>query len=318
MSTKACGAQSGDAALARVVRLSQSALRGNGMTYRIAQISDTHLGREKPFFVANFLHVGRHLAASRPDLVLNSGDMSLDGSACEDDLAESRRLHNVLDLPVRYIPGNHDLGESQDAPPHAGMPVITAELRARYLRHFGPDYWGLSVPSWRVIAINAQLLASDIAAAADQLRFVRDAAAAADGCSVALFVHKPLFHQAAHEDGITGRFVNPLPRRQLLEALGENKPALIASGHVHQFLSHRPQGAAHHVWAPSTGFVLPDARQPVYGLKQTGYVEHQLHPDGSHDSLLVTVPGLDTLSIADFPEAYAQYEASAARKPASS
>jgi hypothetical protein len=32
------------------------------------------------------------------------------------------------------------------------------------------------------------------------------------------------------EDAVTGRFVNPLPRHQLLDALGGNKPALIASG----------------------------------------------------------------------------------------
>ena len=278
------------------------------MTYRIAQISDTHLGREKPYFVANFLRVGRHLAATRPDLVLNSGDISLDGSGCEEDLAESRRLHDALDLPIRFIPGNHDLGESQDAPPHGGVPIITGELRSRYLRRFGPDYWGLNIPGWRIIAVNAQLLCSDLAAAADQLRFVHEAAVGADSCSVALFIHKPLFHHTVDEDAITGRFVNPLPRRQLWDALGENRPALIASGHVHQFLSHRPQGA-HHVWAPSTGFVLPETRQPLYGLKQTGYVEHRLHPDGSHDFVLITVPGLDTLSIADFPDAYAQYTA---------
>jgi len=42
-----------------------------------------------------------------------------------------------------------------------------------------------------------------------------------------------------------------------------------------------------------------------------------LHADGSHTSALVDVPGLDTLSIADFPEAYAQYEsANAGATPA--
>jgi|SRR5581483_2197206 len=277
------------------------------MTYRIAQISDAHLSRGKPYFAANFLRVGEHLAKARPDLVLSSGDMSLDGSACEDDLAEGRRLHDALGLPVRFIPGNHDIGDGPDAPRHAGLPVITPELRTRYLQHFGPDYWHLDVPGWRIIAINAQLLGSDLGAAADQLRFVREATAGSAERSIALFVHKPLFHLSADEDSITGRFVNPLPRRQLWEAMAENRPALVASGHVHQFLSHRPLGT-HHVWAPSTGFVLPDERQPLYGLKQTGYLEHRLHPDGAHESFLVTVPSLPTLSIADFPDAYAQYE----------
>ena len=49
------------------------------MTFRVAQISDTHLSREKPFFVENFTIVATALAASGPDLVLNTGDMSLDG-----------------------------------------------------------------------------------------------------------------------------------------------------------------------------------------------------------------------------------------------
>jgi 3',5'-cyclic-AMP phosphodiesterase len=35
-----------------------------------------------------------------------------------------------------------------------------------------------------------------------------------------------------------------------------------------------------------------------------GYVEHRLEPDGRHQSRLMQVPGLPTLSIADFPEAY--------------
>ena len=62
------------------------------MTFRIAQISDTHLSREKPFFNENFARVSEHLIGQRPDLVINSGDMALDGPSREGDLAEARRL----------------------------------------------------------------------------------------------------------------------------------------------------------------------------------------------------------------------------------
>lgn len=273
------------------------------MTFRIAQISDTHLSRERPFFSGSFARVAAHLGAERPDLVINSGDMALDGPSRESDLAEARGLHDAIGLPCRFIAGNHDCGESQDAPVHPALSPITHERRERYLKHFGEDFWLLDVPGWRVIGMNAQLLGSDLIDAGEQMDFLRDAADGSDDRRIALFVHKPLFLASADEETVGGRFINPDPRRQLLQVFKEKAPALVCSGHVHQYLSNLVQGT-HHVWAPSTGFVIPDARQPTYGLKQVGYVEHRLAADGAHVSELVTVPGLPTLSIADFPQAY--------------
>jgi Icc protein len=271
------------------------------MTFRLAHISDPHLSAERPFFVDNFARVAAHIAADPPDLVINTGDMSLDGVQRESDLEEARRLHDALGVPCRCIPGNHDLGEAQDAPPHPASVPITAERRARYIKHFGQDYWHLDVPGWRLVALNAQLLGSDLAEAAAQMDFLRGAVET--GRRVALFIHKPLFHDSPQENVISGRFINPAPRHVLLEVLASHPPALVCSGHVHQFLSKAMQGAQH-VWAPSTGFILPDARQPVYGLKQTGYVAHRFEPDGTCTSQLVVVPNLPTLTIADFPTAY--------------
>lgn len=274
------------------------------MSYRIAQISDTHLSRERPFFVANFQRVAAHLRRARPDLVINTGDLALDGVGRGEDLEEALRLHEALDLPVRCIPGNHDVGDNQDTPAK-GMPTITAEARGRYIRLFGSDYWLVDVPGWRIVAVNAQLLGSDLAAAAEQLEFVSAAAVAASpSSSIALLVHKPLFHLSADEEQLTGRFVNPLPRRQLLEAFGSRQPKLVASGHVHQHFSNTTRGGAQHVWGPSTGFILPDTHQPLYGSKEVGYVEHMLTQDGSHTSRFVAVPGLARSVITDFPEAY--------------
>jgi 3',5'-cyclic AMP phosphodiesterase CpdA len=273
------------------------------MAFRIAQISDTHLSRERPFFAANFLRVAEHLRAERPDLVVNTGDLALDGPQREEDLAEARRLHEAIGQPVRSIPGNHDVGECQEAPAHPQLRPITDPLRRRYVRHFGAGYWALDVPGWRLAALDAQLLGSDLEDAGAQLRFLREAAAGAAGRRIALFVHKPLFHLSPEETAVGGRFVNPEPRKQLLDIFEGNRPALVCSGHVHQFLSSQVR-ETHHVWAPSTAFVLPDAQQPVYGLKEAGYVAHDLFPDGTHASRFVAVPGLETHSITDFPGAY--------------
>jgi 3',5'-cyclic-AMP phosphodiesterase len=283
------------------------------MAFRIAHISDTHLSAAKPYFAANFLEVVNQISSGGADLVLNSGDMSLDGSAQESDLIEARRLHDTLALPLRFIPGNHDIGESQDAPRSRGLPILSAATRRRYLRHFGADYWCLHVPGWRVLAINDFLLGSDLAAADEQIDFVRQVGSTAGQAELALFTHRPLFHLSPDEQEVSGRFVNPQPRAMLLAALGAAKPALIGSGHVHQFVSHDRWGS-HHIWAPSTGFILPDASQPHYGLKQTGYVEHLLKPDGSHFSRLVKIGGLASPSLADFPDAYAQYAAPPGRR----
>lgn len=234
--------------------------------------------------------------------MLNSGDISLDGSAKESDLAAARALHDGLDLPLRFLPGNHDLGDSQDSPSH-GEGSIDEARRARYVDHFGDDWWTFDVPGWRVLGINAQLLASGLAATGEQEAWIGEAAAGTDGRKLALFLHKPMFDRDAAEGAITGRFVNPVPRRSLLTALGGVTPALVACGHVHQFRESRVAGA-HHVWAPSSAYVIPDHRQPRYGIKDVGYVEHRLEPDGRHESRFVKVPGLPLLNIADFPGAY--------------
>jgi Icc protein len=270
------------------------------MTFRIAQISDTHLSEAKPFFVDNFVRIGAALRASKPDLVVNTGDITLDGAARESDLAAARLLHDALGLPLRFLPGNHDLGDAQDAPRHHQSP-IDAERRARYVKYFGADWWWFDAPGWRVLGLDAQLLGSDLGEAAEQEAAIAQAMDGLGLRSLALFLHKPLFDRTADETAITGRFVNPVPRRRLLSRLGE--PALIVCGHVHQYRMTQ-SGGTRHVWGPSTAFVLPDRLQPRYGLKQVGYVEHTLKPDGTHDSRMVEVPDAATFDIANFPQAY--------------
>jgi Icc protein len=272
------------------------------VTFRIAQISDSHLSDEKPFFVDNFVRIGEALRADRPDLVLNSGDISLDGASTESDLAAARALHDGLDLPVRFLPGNHDIGDCQDAPAH-GEGAIDAVRRERYLRHFGADWWSFDVPGWRLLGINAQLLGSDLSAAEQQDAAIAEAAVGLDRRSLALFLHKPMFDRDVEETEITGRFVNPAPRQRLVALLGGAVPALVACGHVHQYRRTDATGVRH-VWGTSTAFVLPDRLQPRYGTKEVGYVEHRLEADGGHDSRLVQVAGVPTLNIADFPGAY--------------
>ena len=108
--------------------------------------------------------------------------------------------------------------------------------------------------------------------------------------------------QTAGESNISNRFLTPAQRGRLSAMLGVG-PALIVSGHIHQYRSLDADGS-HHVWGPSTAFIVPDRIQPIFGAKKVGYVEHTLRPDGTHDSHLAEVPGASTLNIGDFPQVY--------------
>ena len=87
--------------------------------FRLTQISDTHLARRLSKLTDNFHRVSERIDATRPDLVVNSGDLAFDGPTHRDDLEFARTLHDALPAPCRYLPGNHDIG---DNPTQVGPP----------------------------------------------------------------------------------------------------------------------------------------------------------------------------------------------------
>lgn len=275
------------------------------MTIRIAQISDTHLSPEKPFFRENFDKIAESLRDSRPDLVINTGDLALDGADHEADLVEARSAHDSLGLEWHALPGNHDVGDHLDV---ARRQPVNAERLERYRSVFGPDCWSLDVPGWRLLGLNALTLGLDLAGAADQEMLVRDAVADLGGRSLAIFLHKPLMDETYEEDLTSNRFTTKGPRQKLLAALGGVTPAMIACGHVHQYRDTMVAGTRH-IWAPATSFMISDPWQPGYGVKAVGYVEHAFKADGSFSHRLVGVRGLVHHDLASYPEAYGDVRA---------
>lgn len=276
------------------------------MTFVIAHISDTHLSDAKPHWVGNFDAVAADLRASPPDLVINTGDVSLNGADLIDDLRAAHARHAALPMPWRAIPGNHDVGDNQEI---ARTQPANAERRARWLDVFGPDWWMQDVPGWRLLGLNSLLLGSDIPAAADQEAFIAEAAASIDTRRLALFVHKPLFHHDAGETEVSGHAINPNPRARLFAALGTLRPTLVSCGHLHE---HRV--AAHagitQVWAPGTSFTLSDWFLPTHGGEHlVGYIRTALNPDGSFETNLIQPAGIIAHDLADFPDAYGDIRA---------
>src|SRR6266700_7789111 len=105
--------------------------------FRLTQISDTHLGRRFPGLIANFQRVSEHIDADRPDLVINTGDVSFDVPTSRDDVEFAKSLHDALPVACRYLPGNHDIGDNPTAiGPVPPQPVNETD-RQSFIAAFG-------------------------------------------------------------------------------------------------------------------------------------------------------------------------------------
>jgi 3',5'-cyclic AMP phosphodiesterase CpdA len=277
--------------------------------FRVVQISDTHLSRERPYFVRNWDAAVRYINATKPDLVINTGDIALDGFAREDDLAFASELHRGIDATVLTIPGNHDLGDN----PHGedAKQLIDDGHREAYLRHFTAEYWVADLGTWRLVGLNAQLFGSGIAKENEQWLFLQTLQDEADGRPHAFFVHKPLFKDDPSETGeARHRFILPEPRQRLLGFLTGTNTRLVACGHVHQHRVVHHEDMMH-VWGPSTAFVLPDKMQPRFGTKSVGIVEYQFSPT-SLSSNFVTPDEMQSIDLTEVAAAYSKVQPAAA------
>jgi 3',5'-cyclic AMP phosphodiesterase CpdA len=271
------------------------------MTVRLVHISDTHLSPTRPLFLDNFRRLTEVLAADPPDLIVNTGDISLDGADRENDLAFAKAEHDALPAPCLMVPGNHDVGDYAEL--GASQPADAVRL-ARWRSIVGPDHWVRDVPGWRLIGLDTQILGSGLPEEDEQWTALADALAGAGTRSVALFQHKPLCTDRVTDTVIDYWPVLPAARRRLLDTLALNPPVLIASGHIHQWRDRRIDGFRQ-VWAPPVSFIVGEEAQPSVGTKLVGAAEHLLRPDGGFTSRLVTVDGLKLHDVVRLRAAYA-------------
>jgi 3',5'-cyclic AMP phosphodiesterase CpdA len=249
--------------------------------FRLTQISDTHLARRLTTLTDNFHRVSEHIDATRPDLVVNSGDLAFDAPTHRDDLEFAKTLHAALPVPCRHLPGNHDIGDNPTAvgpaPPH---PATEANLQT-FRSVIGEDRWRFEEAGWCFIGLNSLVMNTGLESEAEQFDWLASRLAHVNGKPVALFLHKPLYLDAPGDPELAETAIRYVPepaRRRLIDMLGKVDLRLVASGHVHQRRDFTYRHVRH-VWAPSAGFVISDARQEVIGIKQTGLVEYRFAPD---------------------------------------
>lgn len=253
---------------------------------RIIQISDTHLSPSKPHFDDNWAPLAAWIAGQHPDLVIHSGDVTVDGADIEEDLSYAATLMRGLGVPFRVVPGNHDVGDAG----HPRQPV-NGERLARWRGHFGPDRWFEDFEDYRLIGLDAMLLGSGNPEEAAQTAWLEAVMEGAKGRRIAWFLHRPLFLDGPQE-GDTGYWsVKPQPRARLLDLVGRYSVALVASGHLHK--SHRmTRETTCYVWAPASSFLVgPEIQPPMPGEKRLGAVVYDI--DGAAlEAGITEIPGL--------------------------
>ena len=250
--------------------------------FRLTQISDTHLARRLVKLTANFERISDYIDTTRPDLVVNTGDVAFDGPTSPSDLEFARGLHDALPVACRYLPGNHDIGDNPTQIGPVPEQPVTERDRQAFISVFGDDRWRFEAAGWCLIGLNSLVMNSGLISEAEQFDWLASELASANGKPVALFLHKPVYLNAPDDPELEASAIRyvPMPaRRRLVEMLRAVDLRLIASGHVHQ---RRDFTFRHtrHVWAPSAGFIISDKRQERIGIKEVGLVEYRFQPDG--------------------------------------
>ncbi|KRR05589.1 metallophosphoesterase family protein [Bradyrhizobium valentinum] len=249
--------------------------------FRLTQISDTHLARRLQQLTDNFHRVSEHIDATRPDLVVNTGDLAFDAPTNRDDLIFAKELHDTLPVPCRHLPGNHDIGDNPTEVAPAPKQLATEQGRQNYLSVIGEDRWRFDAAGWSFIGLNSLIMNTGIESEAEQFGWLASELGRINGRPVALFLHKPLYLNTPDDpetEATAIRYVPQPRRRSLIEMFSAVDLRLVASGHVHQRRDFT-FGRTRHVWAPSAGFIISDARQERIAVKEVGLVEYRFQPD---------------------------------------
>lgn len=117
---------------------------------RVLHLADPQFGFCEPVDSASsyaasrerFMRLVGRVPALRPDVVVVSGDMCNRAEDLDRDWPDIVRKFHV---PVAWVPGNHDLGQS-----------VTAENLLRFRRIFGKDRDAFAVKGWYFIVGNSQ------------------------------------------------------------------------------------------------------------------------------------------------------------------
>lgn len=268
------------------------------MSFTVVQISDTHLSAGTCLFRANFDRMAVALDWLRPDLIVHTGDVSMDGADREADLVCAASAHAGLPGAVLCVPGNHDVGDHPERAPR--QPVNDARL-SRFCGRVGRDRWVHDRKGWRLLGLNSQVMGAH-GRADVQAAMITDALQTLGDRRLAVFIHKPFFTADPAETVFDYWSVPPFARGPLGAVMAHPALRLVASGHLHLYRDVM-RGLVRYVWAPSVAFVVDPGNQVgLPGERCCGTLLHSFEEDEVTTHLVIPA-GMERLSICDMPGA---------------
>src|SRR5262249_1268577 len=169
---------------------------GASASMKIAIVADSHLAPDARAFNANWAAVRAFVRSEKADLTVHLGDITVDGLADPVQFAHALDLCTDWPTPIRYLPGNHDIGDNPPGPDVASKHPLDGGRLTDFRAAFGPDYWAVDSDGWRVIGLNAQLFGTDGDGEREQWAWLGELVAQPPLLPVILMMHKPLFQNS--------------------------------------------------------------------------------------------------------------------------
>lgn len=165
-------------------------------------------------------------------------------------------VYEQMDVPIYFVPGNHDIGDKPNA--MVAVPPVAESNYAVYEHYWGSAYHSFDRGDCHFVIVDTPVLNSGLDREDQQKTWLEAdlAAAAAGERRVFLFTHYPPFVREAGEGEHYDNLGEPA-RSWLLDLVVEHGVEAVFSGHVHNFLYNHHRGTELYV-LPSTGFVRPD------------------------------------------------------------
>ena len=133
------------------------------------------------------------------------------------------------DIPIRWVPGNHDVCPDHRTPTPEGL--------REYRQHFGEDYYSFEIDETLFLVLNSEIFNQPQRIPGEvgrHLEFVRDELGSQrgrDAQHLIAFMHTPLFIRDPETD--QGGVVSAENRQLLLSVLTEHGVEAAFAGHLH-------------------------------------------------------------------------------------